>query len=94
MALPTEHGGWGLTAEPVLLGLLVAPSWAGAAIGAGAVLAFLARTPTKIALGDLRRRRVLSRTRVAGTVAVVELTLLFACAAVAINNAMCARRWG
>lgn len=87
VALPTEHGGWGLTAEPVVLGLLVAPSWAGAAIGVGAVLAFLARTPTKIALGDLRRRRVLSRTRVAGAVAGVELTLLLACAAVAINNA-------
>jgi uncharacterized membrane protein YhaH (DUF805 family) len=87
VALPTEHGGWGLTAEPVLLGLLVAPSWAGAAIGAGAVLAFLARTPIKIALGDLRRRRVLSRTRVAGAVAAVELTLLLACTAVAISDA-------
>lgn len=87
VALPTEHGGWGLTAEPVVLGLLVAPSWAGAAIGVGAVLAFLARTPTKIALGDLRRRRVLSRTRVAGAVAAVELTLLLVCAAVAINDA-------
>ena len=36
VALPDEHGGWGLTAEPVLLGLLVAPSWAGLAIGAAA----------------------------------------------------------
>ena len=31
---PTEHGGWGLTLEPALLGLLIAPSAAGAAIGA------------------------------------------------------------
>ena len=31
VAVPTEHGGWGLTFEPVLLGLIVAPSWAGAA---------------------------------------------------------------
>lgn len=87
VALPTEHGGWGLTAEPVALGLLVAPSWAGAAIGVGAVLAFLARTPTKIALGDLRRRRVIPRTRVAAAVAVVELVLLLACAAVAFASA-------
>lgn len=87
VALPTEHGGWGLTAEPVVLGLLVAPSWAGAAIGVGALLAFLARTPTKIALGDLRRRRVLARTRIAAAVAVVELALLFACAAAAIRSA-------
>ena len=26
VAVPTEHGGWGLTAEPVVLGLAVAPS--------------------------------------------------------------------
>ncbi|VAV92581.1 Putative membrane-spanning protein, partial [hydrothermal vent metagenome] len=25
IALPTEHGGWGFTLEPILLGLLVAP---------------------------------------------------------------------
>ena len=26
LALPTEHGGWGITLEPVVLGLLVAPT--------------------------------------------------------------------
>jgi hypothetical protein len=26
VALPSEHGGWGLTLEPAVLGLLVAPS--------------------------------------------------------------------
>lgn len=82
VALPNEHGGWGLTAEPIVLGLVVAPSWAGGAIGAAAALAFLARTPTKIALGDLRRRRVLPRTRLAGTIALVELALLVALALV------------
>ncbi|MDX2007394.1 MAG: hypothetical protein SFU83_19325 [Meiothermus sp.] len=25
VALPNEHGGWGFTLEPILLGLLVAP---------------------------------------------------------------------
>src|SRR5665213_893101 len=39
VAMPTEHGGWGLTAEPVLLGLIVAPSIAGGAIGAAAIVA-------------------------------------------------------
>jgi hypothetical protein len=29
VAVPSEHGGWGLTFEPVLLGLIVNPSWAG-----------------------------------------------------------------
>lgn len=87
MSLPTEHGGWGLTAEPVLLGLLVAPTWAGVAIGAAAMLAFVARTPTKIALADLRRRRVLPRTRLAAGVALVELAFLAVCAAAAVTNA-------
>jgi hypothetical protein len=27
VALPDEHGGWSLSANPALLGLLVAPSW-------------------------------------------------------------------
>ena len=45
VAVPTEHGGWGLTAEPVLLGLLVAFSWPGLLIGSAALLAFLAARP-------------------------------------------------
>jgi hypothetical protein len=65
LALPVEHGGWGMLGEPLLLGLLVAPSWAGLAIGTSAVLAFLARHPLKIALGDLRAGRRTARTRAA-----------------------------
>ncbi|HUV18077.1 MAG TPA: YwiC-like family protein, partial [Ilumatobacteraceae bacterium] len=42
VAIPSEHGGWGLTGEPIALGLLLVFSWAGAAIGAAAMLAFLA----------------------------------------------------
>jgi hypothetical protein len=45
VVIPSEHGGWGLTLEPVVLGLLVAPSIAGLAIGVAAFLAFLVRTP-------------------------------------------------
>jgi hypothetical protein len=39
IAVPTEHGGWGLTAEPVLLGLAVAATATAVdpAVGAGAV---------------------------------------------------------
>ena len=29
VALPVEHGGWGISLEPVVLGLLVAPSASG-----------------------------------------------------------------
>jgi hypothetical protein len=73
VALPTEHGGWGLTLEPALLGVLMAPSWAGVAIGFAAVLAFLARTPLKVVFVDRHRHRQLERTRAAAMVAGVEL---------------------
>jgi len=57
--LPKEHGSWSLALEPLALGLMVAPSWAGGAL-AGAVLAgFFARRPLKasFAAGDPLRRR-------------------------------------
>ena len=57
VAIPSEHGGWGLTAEPALLGLLVAPSIAGGVLAVAAVVAFLARTPLKLVLVDRWRRR-------------------------------------
>jgi len=74
--MPTEHGGWSLTLEPVLLGLLVGWSWPGLALGLAAVLAFLARTPLKLVLVDRWRGRRLERTGVAARVATVELVLL------------------
>jgi hypothetical protein len=84
VAIPSEHGGWGLTAEPVLLGILVAPSWAGAALGAAAFLAFLSRTPLKLVLVDRRRDRWLPRSRLAASIAAAELALLLAFAVVAV----------
>lgn len=85
VALPTEHGGWGLTLEPALLGLLVAPGSAGVALAVIALLGFLARTPLKIALVDAYRGRSLQRTRVARAVAATEIAaigILLAVAAV------------
>ncbi len=76
VAVPSEHGGWGLTAEPVLLGLLVAPSVSGALLGAGALVAFLARTPLKLVLVDRWRHRRFPRTVLAGRLAAGELALL------------------
>ena len=38
VGVPSEHGGWGLTLEPVLLGLLVGFSGAGVAIGTATFL--------------------------------------------------------
>jgi len=62
IALPVEHGGWGLLAEPLVLGLIVAPSWAGLGIGLSALFAFLARHPLKIALADRSLGRRTART--------------------------------
>ena len=78
VALPTEHGGWGITLEPVLLGLLVAPSTAGAGLALATVGAFLARHPFKIVAGDRRRGRRFARTPVAE-----RFTILYACVALA-----------
>ncbi|HQV56833.1 MAG TPA: YwiC-like family protein [Ilumatobacteraceae bacterium] len=76
VALPTEHGGWGLTTEPVLLGLIIAWSLSGLALGIAAIAAFLVRTPLKLALIDRRRGRVLPRTKVATKLAAAELALI------------------
>jgi hypothetical protein len=87
VVVPSEHGGWGLTLEPALLGILVAPSIAGAALGVAAFLAFLVRTPLKVLLVDRHRRRELERDQLARRVVVVELVLLVAMVAVAFARA-------
>ncbi len=76
VAVPTEHGGWSLTAEPVLLGLLVAWSLPGLALGLAAMLAFVARTPLKLVLVDRWRHRWLTRSALAARVVGVELVAL------------------
>ncbi len=76
VAVPSEHGGWGLVAEPGLLGLIIAFSGAGGALAVAAVVAFLARTPLKLVLVDRRRARSLPRTALATRVAAIELTAL------------------
>ncbi len=87
VAVPTEHGGWGLTLEPVLLGLLIAFSWSGCAIGLAAFMAFLVRTPLKLAVVDRRRHRSLPRTRLATRIAGFELVLLALLGMVALWSA-------
>lgn len=83
-ALPTEHGGWGLTLEPVLLGLLVAPSLGGAALGVAALAAFLVRTPLKLAVIDRRRSQWADRSRLAARIAAVEVVVILVAAGLAL----------
>ncbi len=65
VALPAEKGSWSLVSEPILLGLLAAPSWAGAALAAGAFAVFLCNRPLKVILADRRRGRAYQRTALA-----------------------------
>lgn len=62
VALPPEHGGWGFLIEPLLLGLFVAPSWAGLSLALGVSGASLLRQPLKIAWQDHRAHRRYTRT--------------------------------
>lgn len=87
VALPSEHGGWSLTAEPALLGLIVAWSWPGFALAIAAMVAFVARTPVKLVLVDRWRHRWLARSSLAAKVALVELSAFVALVAWATTTA-------
>lgn len=62
IALPTQHGGWGFWLEPTLLGLLLAPSLAGFALGGAGLLAFLTHQPLKLAVKDRLKGKRFPRT--------------------------------
>lgn len=81
VAIPREHGGWGLTLEPVLLGLLVAWSPPGLLLGIAAFGAFLLRTPLKLAAVDARRHQWRSRSTLAVRIAAVECVIVAAAVA-------------
>lgn len=65
VAFPAEHGGWGFLIEPLLMGLLIAPSLAGVGIGIAATALFLLHQPVKIVVKDRRKGRLYERTRLA-----------------------------
>lgn len=84
VALPPEHGGWGFLLEPIALGLLVAPSWAGFFLGVAALGAFLMQHPLKLVYTDRRRGRRYARTAAAERVLVVYAALAMAGFVVAV----------
>lgn len=65
IALPVEHGAWGFLLEPLLAGLLIAPSAASPLIALVFLGGFLMRQPLKFVVGDLRQGKRLPRTAVA-----------------------------
>lgn len=93
VAVPSEHGGWGLTLEPILVGAIIAPTITTACLGMAAILAFLARTPLKMLLVDTRRGRHLSRTRTAAGVAALEILAATLLVALALATARSSFWW-
>ncbi len=93
VVVPTEHGGWGFTLEPVLFGLLVAPGWPAAGLGIATFATFLARRPLRLAVADVRRRRRLERTGVAMASVIVLGMLSLGGLALAVVTADSAFWW-
>lgn len=87
VALPNEHGGWGMLAEPVLLGLVLAPSVAGAWLALASLAAFLARHPLRLALSDRRRGSRYPRTAAAERMTLVYAAIALGAAAGALAAA-------
>ena len=76
IALPAEHGGWGLVFEPVVLGLLLAPSFAGLYLALSAVALFLSRQPLTLLM--FNRKRESPRTAFAKRFATLYLGISLA----------------
>ncbi len=89
IALPVEHGGWGFLAEPLVLGLALAPSWAGLAIALGTLAAFLMRHPAKLYWRNRNRLDLSPRFRIARRFAVLYAAL----AATAFSAALALAGW-
>ncbi|MCO5183096.1 MAG: YwiC-like family protein [Anaerolineae bacterium] len=75
VALPAEHGSWGLVLEPIALGLLIAPSWAGFWLSISAFFGFLVQRPLKIVLQDNLRGTKRPRTRYAQNIAAAYIII-------------------
>lgn len=90
VALPAEHGSWSLVAEPILLGLLVAPTWGGLAWALAAFAAFLTYQPLKVVWTDRRRGRWYGRTALAARISLLYAltTAVFAAAALWLAGPM------
>ena len=79
VVVPSEHGSWAFLGEPLLLGLLVAPSPSGFLVALAATAGFLARRPLRIVIADRRAGGCFPRTPVAER-ALAGLALLGAAA--------------
>jgi len=76
--LPPEHGSWFMLGFPLVLGLLLRPTWAGLLLGLAALALFLARPPLRRVLSgqrDAQLRALVLFTGLAGTLGLGALRL-------------------
>ena len=76
VALPAEHGGWGMLISPILLGFLVVPSLTAVFLALAIIASFLARTPLKIVWKDSQKGRRFARTTAAMKVLALYVSLI------------------
>lgn len=82
LLLPKEHGSWSLALEPLALGLLVAPSIAGAALAVAALAGFFLRRPLKSMLREpsgAQRKRTMICALALTVIALACLSLAAKC---------------
>lgn len=65
IALPAEHGGWSLILEPLVLGLILTPTWVGFSLGIAMMAVFLVHQPAKILLKAFSTGKSSERSRYA-----------------------------
>lgn len=75
LALPNEHGSWGILFEPLVLGIAVAPSLASPFVALTYIGAFLSRQPLKWYFADLKAKRERPQTKAARMLAFVFLSI-------------------
>lgn len=66
IALPAEHGSWSLILEPLILGLILAPTWMGLSFALAMMAVFLVHQPAKVLLKAIRTGKSSERSRYAG----------------------------
>jgi hypothetical protein len=83
LVVPAEHGAWSFVLEPLVLGVIVAPSAAAFWLALATLAVFFGRQPAKLALTDLYRRQRYPRTVLAARLSVALFTLAVLSALVA-----------
>jgi hypothetical protein len=75
IALPNEHGSWGILFEPLVLGIAVAPSLASPFVALLYIGAFLSRQPLRWHIADLKAKRSRPQTTAARGFAFAYLSI-------------------